>query len=232
MAKYRRFGLFIRAARILADLDGADVAKAIGLAPNTYSAVERGSTMISLEVLAAICRVLHIDAHELLPRLDCKSAPITSTSNTKCPSERIRTWGEYGHFGRLLIEARRQRQLTIEQVAQATGGSMVQYYRLENGHSLPRVETFAKLWHCLGFDANRLLKAMTKTGQAFWLGAYIADARTLRAMAQIEVAALVGCTVEQYQRIEQGAELPTLTTFVRLYRVLKFDLQRALRMIP
>jgi transcriptional regulator with XRE-family HTH domain len=122
--------------------------------------------------------------------------------------------------------------LTIEQVAQSTGGSMVQYYRLENGHSLPRVKTFAKIWHCLGFDANRLLDAMSKTGGAFWLGAYIADARARRAMTPSEVADRVGCTVDQYQLIEQGAELPTLTTFVRLYRVLNFDLRRSLRMIP
>jgi hypothetical protein len=38
--------------------------------------------------------------------------------------------------------------------------------------------------------------------------------------------------VQRVQFIEQGAALPTLTTFTRLHRVLKFDLRRALRLIP
>jgi transcriptional regulator with XRE-family HTH domain len=63
MAKYRRFGLFIRAARIRANLEGADVAKAIGLTPDYYRALEYGTAMMSLEVLAALCKVLHLDAN-------------------------------------------------------------------------------------------------------------------------------------------------------------------------
>jgi transcriptional regulator with XRE-family HTH domain len=232
MAKYRNFGFRIRAGRIRANLRGAEVARAIGISAIHYGRIEYGYTLVSLTPLALLREFLQIDANELLAALHCESAPIAITNKTELPSERTRIWGEYSQFGRLILEARRQRQLTTEQVAQSIGCRMAQYYRLENGHSLPRLKTFAKLWHCLDFDANRLLAAVSKPGPFFWLGALIADARARNAMAPVEVADRVGCTVEQYQLIEQGAESPTLTTFARLYRLLKFDVRRALRLIP
>jgi transcriptional regulator with XRE-family HTH domain len=231
MATYRKFGALVRGARIRANLHGDEVARAIGIGATHYGRIEYGYTLVSLTPLALLRDFLHIDANELLAALHCESAPLTIMSETQLPSERTRIWGKYGPFGRLILEARRQRQWTTEQVAQSIGCRMAQYYRLENGNSLPRLKTFARLWHCLGFDANRLLEAVSKPGRFFWIGAFIADARTRSAMTPIEVADLVGCTVEQYQLIEQGAELPTLTTFVRLHRVLKFDLRRALRLI-
>jgi transcriptional regulator with XRE-family HTH domain len=231
-SRYRKFGALVREARVRANLDGAEVARAIGIGTTHYGRVEYGYTLMTLMPLASLREFLQLDANELLAALQCESAPITITSEARLPSERTRVWGKYGPFGRLILDARRQRQWTTEQVAQSIGCRMAQYYRLENGNCLPKMRTFARLRHCLGFDANRLLRAVSKPERLFWLGAFIADARTRSAMTPIEVAHLVGCTAEQYQFIEQGAALPTLTTFTRLHRVLKFDLRRALRLIP
>jgi transcriptional regulator with XRE-family HTH domain len=124
----------------------------------------------------------------------------------------------------LLKQARMERDLTQTGVATAIGRTPHHYTLIEIGQKLPSMKTFAKLQHCLGFDANELLDALLSVPRPFSaFGHLLGSARNGQGMMITEIASAVGCAADHYWRIEAGAELPTIMLFVRLHRVLGFD---------
>jgi transcriptional regulator with XRE-family HTH domain len=234
MAKYGPFGHFIREARTRANLEQADMAKAIGLTPGYYPRMERGEFMVSLTVLAALCRALQISASELLPVLDCKSAPIESTTD---PVLQYPIVGPNREFGRLLLETRRERQWTTGQIAESIECNPLTYYHWETGRSLPRVAFFANLWHCMRFDANRLLDAAladshngerrgtnrntTVIYEAF--GSLLRAARIRANLAGDDVAKAIKLSRWHYRRAEDGYTMLSLRSMALLRRFLQID---------
>jgi transcriptional regulator with XRE-family HTH domain len=89
------------------------------------------------------------------------------------------------------------------------------------------------LQRCLGFDANQLLEAISGDPRPFaGFGHQLATARMDRKRTETEAAAGAGCEPDRYQRIESGAELPTLMELVRLHRILDLNADEALLLIP
>lgn len=62
----RTIGRIARRARVVLELTQAEVAEAIGLAPENYSRLERGLLNPSLSTLVQLARVLDVTPNELL----------------------------------------------------------------------------------------------------------------------------------------------------------------------
>jgi transcriptional regulator with XRE-family HTH domain len=141
-------------------------------------------------------------------------------------------WAPHYEFGRLLKQARVERDMLLSDVAKSTGSAARYYARLEAGRQLPSVENLAKLHDCLRFDANQLLRVLIHAAKPFTeFGLLLLHAREDLEMSPNDVAEAVGCDVDHYERIESGIELPTTTMLARLHEVLGFDVDAALRTI-
>jgi transcriptional regulator with XRE-family HTH domain len=231
MHRYVEFGRLLRQARLARGLRQEDVARAVEINTEYYARIERGHALGALDTFAALRAHLALDANPLIAALGCRSKPVPQRRRASIP--RAVHQGPHSGFGQLLRHARMQREWTQTGVATAIGCGTHHYTLIEAGLRLPSVKTFGKLQHCLGFDANELLDALLRVPTPFSaFGELLSNARKRKDKTLAEIAGAVGCAVEQYRRIEAGAELPTIAMVARLHRVLGFRAERALRAIP
>jgi transcriptional regulator with XRE-family HTH domain len=232
MAKHLEFGRLLRHARLEKALRQHDVAQELDIATEYYARFERGNALGAVDTFAALRVFLGFDANPVLAALGLRSKPVPR--RRRAPIRRAApVLGSYSGFGQLLKQARMQRDLTQSGVATAIGCSPHYYTLIEIGQKLPSMKTFAKLQHCLGFDANELLDALIRVPRPFSaFGQLLGRARSGQGTMLTEVASAVGCAAEHYERIEAGAELPTIMLFVGLHRVLGFDADGVLRELP
>jgi transcriptional regulator with XRE-family HTH domain len=232
MAKYPEFGRLLRQARIEKDLRQQDVALEIDVNTEYYARIERGKALGAVDTFAVLRAFLGFDANPLIAALGSRSKPVPR--RRRAPIQRAApVLGSHSGFGQLLKLARMERDLTQTGVATAIGRTPHHYTLIEVGQKLPSMKTFAKLQHCLGFDANAFLDALISVPKPFAaLGQLLAHARKGKGKTIAEVAVAMGCTAEHYWRLEAGAELPTIMMFVRLHRVLGFGAGKAVKSIP
>lgn len=186
----------------------------------------------AVDTFAALRVFLGFDANPLLKSLGCCSKPVATRRRATFPRA-APTRGRYAAFGRLIRQARMDRDLTQTGVATAIGRTTHHYNYIELGQRLPSMRTFALLQHCLGFDANTLLDALISVPKLFSaLGELLTRTRKSKGKTITEIAEALGCGIEHYWRIEAGAELPTILMLVRLHRVLGFDADKAVESIP
>lgn len=231
------FGLLLREARSQRKMTQADVAEALGLTAEYYARVERGHARCSVVTFAAMRRILGFDANALLGALGETSAPIVHTSRAvrKRPHD---TGGPYIAFARELRSARYEHQFTQEAVAMAIDCGDKFYQRVEVGQAMLSLALFARLHHCLGFDANHLLDtlpplaASSRPARYARFGALLARSRDAAGKGLAVAADAAACSVEDYRRLEMGKRLPTLVELVRLHRLLGFRADTALHRIP
>ncbi|MCG8419469.1 MAG: helix-turn-helix domain-containing protein [Proteobacteria bacterium] len=231
--KYAAFGQVLRQARKDMTMTQTEVADAVGICVDWYARIETGNAQCSLTTLAAFRKSLRVDVNTLLKALGQRSKPVEGTASLSV-DEPDHTSGPYEVFSRVFRPARLQRHLTLSMVAEAVGYSRSYYYCIETGRRLPSVSMLARLHDCLEFDANSLLEELDKLPSKpdhYHFGVYIARVRAKKAKTIAEAAGVAGCSIEQYQRIEAGARLPTFTELARLHRLLSFNANHALRRI-
>jgi transcriptional regulator with XRE-family HTH domain len=218
---FSAFGHLLGSSRNGQGMMITEITSAVGCAADHYSRIEAGAELPTIMLFVRLHRVLGFDADSML--LSLPMAPELD------PGE---VWGPHYEFGRLLKQARLERRMLHADVSQLAERAPRYYARLDTGIQLPSLKNFAKLQRCLGFDANRLLSALSDNPRPFTeFGRQLTSARTSRDMTEAEAAAIAGCASDRYQRVESGAELPTLMELVRLHRDLELTADKALRVI-
>jgi transcriptional regulator with XRE-family HTH domain len=147
----------------------------------------------------------------------------------------------YVEFGRLLRQARLAKALRQEDVARAIEISTEYYARIERGHVLGALDTFAALRAYLAFDANPVIAALgcrskpvpqrrrapipraVQQGPHSGAGQILRHARMQREWTQTGVATAIGCTLHHYGLVEAGLKLPSVKAFGKLQHCLGFD---------
>lgn len=232
MAKYPEFGSLLRQARIEKDLRQEDVAKGINISAEYYARIDRGNVLGAVDTFAALRVFLGFDANPLLVSLGCRSKPVAARRRASIPRA-VTVRGPYAAFGKLIRQARLDRDLTQTGVATAIGRTTHHYNYIELGQRLPSMKTFALLQHCLGFDANELLDTLISVPKPFGaLGQLLARTRKSKGKTITEMAEALDCGTEHYWRLEAGAELPTIMMLARLHHMLGFDAGKAVKSIP
>lgn len=232
---HAEFGGLLRQARKQLGMIQTEAARSIGIATTYYGRVERGDNRCSLPVFAAMHRVLQFDANQLLMALG-ETSELISAPSRRLPRTPHDASGPHEMFARALRPARLKKRLTQTMVADAIGSKEMFYQRIESGHARPSLAMFARLHHCLEFDANRLLEAFEqktrKKPPYARLGAFLAYSRNLAHISITAAAETVGCPLDEYAGIETGQRLPTLAELVALHRLIGFSADTALRRIP
>lgn len=219
---FAAFGRLLRGARQQRCMTADEVAEAVDCPVERYRSIESGAELPATILVARLHRLLEFDADKALCAMPLHPALPSETAS--CP---------YLEFGSMVRQARVKRRLTHADLIQSVGGTETYWTRMEAGLHVPSTKKLAALHSCLGFDANRLLRALHQertTFQAF--GQLLGDARQHCDLTPHQVASAAGCTVEHYQRVERGAELPPMMMLVRLHRALAFSADRALLAIP
>ena len=154
---------------------------------------------------------------------------------------------EYREFGQRLAQARTARGLSRVDVARSVGIAPSYYARIERGMRMVSLMLFAVLWCRLGFDAGRVLDALSPdarepskrasraprmrvdlAGHFLGLDRFLVRARMDAGLTREELARAVGASRRQIGRMECGHELPSVPRFARLRRVLGFDANRVI----
>lgn len=230
---YKEFGQRLTAARHARALSRYDVAVALSVAPSFYARVERGLSLVSLITLALLWRCLGFDADELLATLPAHAAEPDKRQRERKRPRLAELASPLSGFEDILIRARKNAGLTQKQLAKAVGLSRGQIGRIECGHGLPSVPTFARMHRVLDFNANsaldRLLGGSGPIERYYGFGNAIKTARLRLRLRQPVVAGRARCSIERYRRIERGAILPTMKEAACIHRVLDFDASAALR---
>jgi transcriptional regulator with XRE-family HTH domain len=199
-----------------------EMAEALGCGTEHYWRLEAGAELPTIMMFVRLHRGLGFDAGNAL-----RSIPMGAALD---PGE---VWAPHFEFGRLLRKARIEREMMLADVSGTAAVSERYYMRLEAGCQLPSLKHFARLQRCLGFDANQLLDAISGDPRPFAGFAHrLATARMNGKRTATEAAAGAGCEPDRYQRIESGAELPTLMELVRLHRILDLNADETLLLIP
>jgi transcriptional regulator with XRE-family HTH domain len=215
-------GRLIRRARLHRVMTADEVAEEIDCPIERYRYIESGAALPTTIAFARLHRLLEFDADKALDAVPLQ--PVISSEDVLCP---------YLEFGTLLRQARLERRLAHADLIQSVGGTETYWTRMEAGLHVPSTRKLAALHRCLGFDANQLLGALHRERASFRaFGQLLGDARQRCNLAPAQVASAAGCTVEHYQRVERGAELPSMMMLVRLHRALEFNADRALLAIP
>lgn len=156
----------------------------------------------------------------------------------------------YREFGHHLTEARNARGLSRVELACHISVDPSFYARVERGHRMVSLITFALIWRRLAIDAAPVLATLpievaepnkrqrqrkedSKSLAEFTALVYdfdrmMARARNKAGLTQQELANAVALSRRHIARIETGYGLPSLTAFARMHRVLGFDANRAL----
>jgi len=230
------FGQVLRQARKELGKTQAEIAALARIAPEFYGRIERGEALGSLPTFATLRRILGFDANDLVMAMDLYSVRVRRRRGRPVPHRLAQDIsGPHKVFASELAQARRRRRYMQETLAEAVECSAGFFMRIECGHALPSMQLFARLHHCLDFDANRLLDALHEAPpprpRYYRLGVFITESRE-RAGQTIEAAAqAAGCSVEEYEGIEAGARRPTLTELTGLHGLLRFCGNAALRRI-
>jgi transcriptional regulator with XRE-family HTH domain len=152
-------------------------------------------------------------------------------------------------LGRNIRQARYRLGLTQEQMAERVDMAPEVYGRMERGHLVPRLERFVAICRVLGESPDQLIspldgeeleaapdprigtEASIKALQRS-LASNVRDARKRMRWTQEEMAERIRVSPEVYGRIERGAMLPGLDTFVDICRVLGEMSDRLLGLPP
>jgi transcriptional regulator with XRE-family HTH domain len=153
----------------------------------------------------------------------------------------------YRVFGQRIQNARLVLGLSRKEVAEYIGVQPTFYRRVERGIALLAIQTFASLWRRLQFDTDAVLDALPVeikepskrsrqsprsrlelVGQHAGFGRIISRARIDAHITQQTLADTIGVQRRHISAIESGHNLPSLTRFAQLRRVLKLDVPRLL----
>jgi transcriptional regulator with XRE-family HTH domain len=219
---FAELGRLLRCARLHRLMTADEIAEEVDCPVERYRYIESGAELPTTITFARLHRLLEFEADEALRAVPLH--PAIPSEDVSCP---------YLEFGGLLRQARVKRRLAHADLIRAVGGTETYWTRMEAGLHVPSTRKLAALHRCLGFDANQLLGALHQERVSFQaFGQLLGDARQRCNLAPAHVASAAGCTVEHYQRVERGTELPSIMMLVRLHRVLAFSADRLLLAIP
>ncbi len=235
MSDYQQFGQLLVDARESLGLSRTAVARKAGYVFSVYRDIEQGKKLATLKKFVELWVILEFDVDTLLGALPEQTVTPVAKRSFKRRSLR-RDFGPYYAFGVRLIRARTQAELTIASVARGVGVKSLCIQQIEGGHRLPSLLLFVRLRLLLGFDASAML-GRVRLLRAGWnspfarFGQLVQNARETLGKTVAEVADDAECDEAGYVSIERGFKLPTMTTLVHLHRVLRFDVNSALRSV-
>jgi transcriptional regulator with XRE-family HTH domain len=153
-------------------------------------------------------------------------------------------------LGRNIRQARYRLGLTQAQMAERIDMAPEVYGRMERGHIVPRLERFIAICRVLGESPDRLIsrpgeeeaadtllaihegtRASISTLQKA-LAANVREARKRAGWTQAQMAERIDMPVDMYGRMERGALLPSLDSFVAICCVLGEMSDRLLGLPP
>ena len=224
------FGRLIKRARTALGMSRDFVADQIGLHAQNLGHLERGTKLTSLATFARLRRVLAFDPNELL---DALSGPVDEPDKRSVAAAPLRTEseGEHASFGRALAWMRLDAHVTQTALADVVELTRRHVARIESGHALPSLTSFARMRRALKFDSEPMLELLldreSPTTQFHGFGRAIASARARRNVTLAHAATASGCMLPDYRRFERGEELPTIVAAVRIHRAVRFDANAA-----
>jgi transcriptional regulator with XRE-family HTH domain len=196
--------------------------------------VERGAALPALRVFAALWQLLGFDAGTLLAALGVTVREAKVRARRAMVLDGPAGAGPFAAFGRGLAAARVEARLTQGALGLAVGCRREYVARMEGGHGLPSLRRFAQLQLVLAFDAGELLGRLGENPPGepwFAFGQLVAAARVGQELSREDVALMARCEAEHVQKVERGAELPTVLVLARMHKLLGFSGDGVLRAV-